>query len=104
MHMVEPFTIEELETGLRMLGRAEGDLKFFWDQNIIAFRQTVLLAIRETSDGLLSPNLSLRSRVELEGELETLVQYLKFASQYIARQSTNSTAAGRHRTPAPLVH
>jgi len=99
--MVEPFTIEELETGLRMLGRGDGNLNSFWGKNIVAFRQTVLFAIRETSEALLSPNLPLRSRVELEGQLETLVQYLKFASHYIARQSAE---AHRHRPLAPLMH
>ncbi len=53
-----PLTIDELETGLRMLGRGDVDHNEFWDANIAAFRQTILFAIRETSDALLSPKMS----------------------------------------------
>ena len=102
--MVEPFTIEELETGLRKLGRGDGDLKSFWDQNIVAFRQTILFAIRETTDALLSPTMALRLRIELEGQLETLAQYLKFADHYIARQPFKSAEAYQRPTPIPLTH
>ena len=87
------FSIEELETGLRTLGRRDGDLKDFWDQNIDAFRQTILFAIHETSEALLSPNIALQSRVELEGQLEMLAQYLKLAVQYSAQPPANP--AGR---------
>src|SRR4051812_9094332 len=69
------FTVEELETGLRMLGRADLDRNIFWDANIASFRKTVLFAIRETSDALLSHSISSAWRTELEGQLETLVQY-----------------------------
>lgn len=100
--MIEPFSIEELETGLRKLGRGNGDLKSFWDENIIPFRQTVLFAIHETSEALLSPSLALRSRVELEGQLETLTQYLKLADHYVARQVFRLDGVRRHRMPAPL--
>ena len=101
--MADPFTIEELETGLRRLGRGDGDLSSFWDQNIVAFRQTVLFAMRETSDALLSPNLPLRARVQLEGQLETLAQYLKFASQYIARQPVPPGGTDQY-TPRASMH
>ena len=79
-----PFSIEELESGLRLLRRGDVDLRAFWEDNIIGFRQTVLLAIRDTSDALLSPNISRRWRLELEGQLEALVRYLKFADDFIA--------------------
>jgi hypothetical protein len=79
-----PFSIEELETGLRLLGRGDVDLSAFWDQNIVAFRQTVLVAIRDTSDALLSPNITRRWRLELESQLEALVRYLKLADDYMA--------------------
>jgi ABC-type uncharacterized transport system fused permease/ATPase subunit len=66
------------------------DLKTFWDQNIVGFRRTVLFAIRETSEALLSPTITLRWRIELESQLEDLVRYIRLADRYIARQSSDS--------------
>jgi|tagenome__1003787_1003787.scaffolds.fasta_scaffold20959530_1 hypothetical protein len=51
------------------------------------FRQTVLFAVRETSDALLSPHIVRHRRVELEQQLEALVQYLEPADQYVAKRS-----------------
>jgi len=82
-----PLSIEELEEGLRLLGRGDIDQNAFWDANIDSFRQTVLFAIRETSDALLSPRIPARWCVELEGQLEALVQYIELADRYIARRS-----------------
>ena len=82
-----PLSIEQLEEGLRLLGRGDVDQNAFWDENIDAFRQTVLLAIRETSDALLSPRIPTRWSLELEGQLEALVQYIEIADRYIARRS-----------------
>jgi hypothetical protein len=84
---ISPFTIEELESGLRLLSSGDVDQNAFWDENIAAFRQTVLLAIRETSDALLAPNISLRWRVEFETQLQSLAQYVELADRYIAERS-----------------
>ena len=84
---VPVFTIEELEIGLRMLGRADLDRNAFWDANIASFRQTVLIAIRETSTALLSPNITSAWRSELEHQLEALVQYIELAQRYSERRS-----------------
>ena len=89
MNSAAPLSIEQLEMGLRLLGRGDLDHNAFWDEHIGAFRQTVLFAIRETSDALLSPAIPLRWRVELEGQLEDLVQYIELADRYIARRSLN---------------
>lgn len=70
-----------------MKGRGNIDLNGFWDENIEAFRQTVLFAIRETSDALLSTTMPLRWRLKLESELEALVQYIELADRYIERRS-----------------
>lgn len=86
-------SIEELEIGLRSLRRDDVDLNAFWDENIFGFRQTVLFAIRETSDALLSPKLTLPWRVELETQLEALVRYIKLADRYIARRFPNPDAS-----------
>jgi hypothetical protein len=82
-----PLTMEELETGLRMLGRGGIDQNEFWDANIDGFRQTVVLAIRETSAALQSREMTLRWRTELEAQLPALVQYLELADRYIARRA-----------------
>ena len=96
-----PFTIEELESGLRMLGRPDLDQKAFWDEHILGFRQTVLLAIRETSEALLSPTISLQWRGELESQLEALIVYLKLAEAYTAPESHQLPA---QRFPRSKIH
>ena len=90
---MKPLSIEELEAGLRLLGRGDLDHRAFWDENIEAFRQTVLLAIRETSDALLSPQIAARWRVQLQTQLEALVQYIDFADGYAAKRSVNREPA-----------
>jgi hypothetical protein len=85
-------SIEQLEEGLRLLGRGDMDQNKFWDENIAAFRQTVLLAIRDTSDALLSPKIPLRWSLELESQLEALVQYIELADRYIARRFVSPEA------------
>ena len=88
-----PLSIEQLEEGLRLLGRGDVDQNAFWDENVEAFRQTVLFAIRETSDALLSPGIPRRWSAELETQLETLIQYIELADRYIARRFLNREAA-----------
>jgi hypothetical protein len=97
---VAVFTIEELETGLRMLGREDVDLAAFWDKNIVSFRQTVLLAIRETSAALLSPRMTLQWRIEMESQLEDLARYIRLADLYIARRLP---ASGEPNARRPLI-
>jgi hypothetical protein len=86
------FTVEELETGLRMLGRADLDQNLFWDANIASFRKTVLFAIRETSDALLSAKIASAWRSELESQLETLVQYLDLSERYVRRRASGRSS------------
>jgi hypothetical protein len=87
---VAPLSIEELEFGLLSLDRHDVDLKTFWDKNIVGFRRTVLFAIRETSEALLSPTITLRWRIELQSQLEDLVRYIRLADRYVARRTSNS--------------
>jgi hypothetical protein len=102
---VTPLSIEDLETGLRLLGRGDIDHNSFWDQNIEAFRQTVLFAIRETSDALLSPAITLRWQIQLERELESLVEYVELADRYIARRSLNGEcSASRSPSARSRIH
>jgi hypothetical protein len=83
-------TIEELETGLRQLRGQGVDVDSFWEKHIHSFRRTVIFAIRETSDALLSPTIPSHWRIELESDLEDLVQYMALADRYIARSTTNA--------------
>ena len=90
--MTGPLSIEQLEEGLRLLGKGDVDQNAFWDANVEAFWRTVLFAIRETSDALLSPTIPTCWSVELEGQLETLVQYIELADRYIARRALSRGA------------
>lgn len=97
-----PLSIEQLETGLRSLGRGDIDHAEFWDENIEAFRRTVLLAIRETSDALLSSTIPLHWRIELEGQLEALVQYIDLADRYRERRSVSLQQSDSKRRPVGI--
>ena len=83
---VAPLSIEYLETGLRIMSEGQTDLNDFWDENVDAFRQTVFLAIRETSNALLSSTLPACWRSELEAQLEQLIKYVALADRYIERR------------------
>jgi hypothetical protein len=100
-----PLSVEQLEAGLRILDADEVDLTAFWDENIGAFRRTVLVAILETSAALLSPSISLRSRVELENQLDDLVQYIELADRYMARRLlTRGPLDSRRSSWEPRIH
>jgi hypothetical protein len=77
-------TTEELEDGLRVMNELGADRGVFWDENVAAFRQTVLLAIRDTSSALLSPAISPRWREELDSQLQELLRHLELAERHIA--------------------
>jgi hypothetical protein len=79
-------SVEELDTGLRLLGRGDMEQNAFWDENVASFRMTVLFAIRETSDALLSPAITPYWRMLLQRQLESLVHYVELADRYIARR------------------
>ena len=51
----------------------------------------VLLAIRDTSDALLSQTVTTQWRVELESQLETLIQYLELADRYVAERQVEAS-------------
>jgi len=93
---LEPLSIDELETGLRVLKDARTERGLFWDENVAAFRVTVLSAIRETSDLLLTPTIPPRWRVELEAQLEDLVRYLALADRYVERRDLVPASSLRH--------
>jgi len=97
-------SIEQLEAGLRILDSRDCDLNEFWDENIEAFRRTVLLALRDTSDALLSPTIPLRWRVELESQLDGLVQYVELADRYLARRALSRQAVAGFPSERRQLH
>lgn len=86
---------EQLDVGLRILDHGLVDVNAFWDENVASFRQALLMAIRDTSDALLSSTISLSWRIELEGQLESLIQYVELAERYIARRSLSLKRSGQ---------
>jgi hypothetical protein len=101
-HSVVPLSIEHLEAALRVMGEGETELSAFWDENIGPFRQTVLFAIQETSNALLSSKVPVGWRARLESELEELVQYIELADRYIARRVSRGQRASP--APSPRIH
>lgn len=79
-----PLTIEQLENGLRVLGDRSANLSAFWDENIETFRQTLMHAIRDTSEALLREDIPLRWKIELQGQLKDLVGHIELADRYIS--------------------
>jgi hypothetical protein len=61
-----------------------------WDQELAEFRQAALLAIRETSDLLLSKRVSPRWRSELEGQVEQLRNYVSVIDLFTAERRGSS--------------
>ena len=79
-----PLSIDELEAGLLSLDDAGLDRMAFWDEHIHPFKQTVLIAIRDTSAALLTPNLPVAWRTELEAQIKELTAHLELANRYVA--------------------
>lgn len=103
--IVSELNAEQLDVGLRVLNDELVDVNAFWDENITAFRQTLLSAIGETSDALLSSRISLSLRIELESQLESLIQYVELADRYIARRLLSpERSAAELPLPVPRIH
>jgi len=82
----DPLSIEQLETGLILLDEGMLDDEAFWDENMTAFRETVLVAIGETSVALMSPATPQRWRLLLRQQLDELERYAELAESYIPRR------------------
>ena len=88
-----PLTVEQLETGLLSMSDRDTDLTAFWSEHVEAFRRTMFVAIRDTSDALRSPEIPLGWRLQLERQLEELVGYLDLMDGH------NSTRSLRPEAP-----
>lgn len=86
----DPLSIEQLETGLIVLDEGMLDDDAFWNENMAAFRETVLVAIGETSVALMSPATPRRWRLLLRQQLDDLNRYVELAEGYITRLPTQS--------------
>jgi hypothetical protein len=96
-----PLSVEQLEFGLRAMSDRDTDLGAFWDENIESFRRTLFLAIRDTSNALLSQEMPLQWRAELESQLEELVGYIGLTDRYVSRQASSFGETGRVFPSAP---
>jgi hypothetical protein len=90
-----PLTIEQLESGLRVLADRSADLSSFWDENVESFRQTLIHAVRDTSDALLSRDIPLRWKIALESQLQDLVRHIELADRYISSRPINCERTAR---------
>ena len=79
-------SIEQLETGLVVLDQGMLDDDEFWKANIAAFRETVLVAIGETTVALMSPATPQRWRALLREQLDELERYAGLADSYVTRR------------------
>jgi hypothetical protein len=79
-----PLTIADLQAALNPGRETQIAGAVFWNRNIGAFRQTVLLAIDETLEALHSPDVPAHWRSELEGQLEALREHLELADHAAA--------------------
>ena len=86
-----PLTVEELEAGLRQLDEGEIAFDAFWDEHLPTFRQAMVAAIDETSH-LLTGQLPIRWRRELEAQLEALRGYVEIVDAYMARRGGRAKA------------
>jgi hypothetical protein len=96
----DTLTIGQLEAGLHAMRDCETDLGAFWSENIESFRRTLLSAIRDTSDALLSPQITPHWRAELESQLEELVGYIDLTDRYVARQPLSFGQQAQASPPA----
>jgi len=81
--LVLPMSAAELEEGLATLDSGEVDRLMFWKENIAAYRETLLDAIRQTLLALSSPQLTGEMRAELESQLPALRRYLRLADRQL---------------------
>jgi len=81
--IVPVLTVDQLEAGLMTLRESGHDRSIFWDEHVLAFRQTVIDAIEDTSDALRSPAVPLSWRAMLEEQLDDLRRYVELADRYI---------------------
>jgi hypothetical protein len=90
---VDALGVDELEAGLALLDHGAPQ-DAFWDSNVAAFRQTVLEAIGETSDALLSKDLTTARRDDLEEQVRALRHCIEVADSYVVRRSRISGPHG----------
>ena len=99
-----PLTISELESGLRALDADDLDQLAFWEEHVAAFKQTVLVAIRDTSEALLAVQMPGEWRAELEGQLKALLSYLELTDRFVAAHFDDAEDSARWVTDKPMMN
>ena len=84
-------TVEELEAGLSQLDRGEIAFDIFWDEHLSDFRQSMVVAIDETSD-MLAGRLPYRWRRELQVQLKLLRGYVDIVDAFVAQRAGEDKA------------
>jgi hypothetical protein len=101
---IRPLTIEQLEFGLRTLTADGADIGAFWNENIEPFRVTLMHAIRDTSAALLSRDIPLLWKIELESELKELVRLVELADRHISSQASRGRSAQAFPPGSGRIH
>jgi hypothetical protein len=83
--------IEQLEAGLRMFDQADFEPAAFWDDNVATFKQTLLVALRETTDALASNGIRVGRRADLKEQIKALQRFVELADRYVAMRAYRSS-------------
>ena len=82
-----PLSVEQLEAGLLILEGGTVAASRFRDEALAPFRETVRLALRETSDALLMPGLPPEARALLNRQHRLLRLYAALADRRLAQRA-----------------
>ncbi|MFL6733163.1 MAG: hypothetical protein ACJ8EY_00530 [Sphingomicrobium sp.] len=74
----------DLENGVRILGGPERDARMFWANHLPDYRDSLMVAIADTSEALSSTRLSPRLRAEFGRQLPELRAYLDMVNRQLA--------------------
>jgi hypothetical protein len=84
-----PLTVEQLEAGLAQLDQGAIATDDFWGENLAAFRDTIVVAIGESS-AMLAGRMPYRQRRELEVQVKALRRYVTIVDSCIARRGAKA--------------
>ena len=87
---MQPLSVAELELGL--LESSVDSPTEFWDGHVEAFRDTVVAAMRETADILVSEDVPQRWRTRLDRQLENMRTYVELADYYLSRRAAEAAS------------
>jgi hypothetical protein len=100
--MTVPFEIEELEAGLLMLDQQDLDPTAFWDNNVAAFRRTLVIALSETTDALASNTIHVDRRAQFSAQIQSLRNCIQLADRYMSSRSSHLERPPRPPSPRKI--